>query len=152
MFTTIPHFLAAWQQESTNTTRVFDALTDASLAQRVAPGHRSLGELAWHLVVSQKEIMGKTGLAYEAPTKATAVPSGGAAGIRDAYVAAARALANAVATQWDDAALAVEDELYGMRWRRGLTALVMLSHEIHHRGQMTVLMRQAGVAVPRVYG
>jgi uncharacterized damage-inducible protein DinB len=27
-----------------------------------------------------------------------------------------------------------------------------MSHEIHHRGQMTVLMRQAGLKVPGVYG
>jgi uncharacterized damage-inducible protein DinB len=28
----------------------------------------------------------------------------------------------------------------------------MLENEIHHRGQMTVLMRQAGLKVPGVYG
>ena len=27
-----------------------------------------------------------------------------------------------------------------------------LSHQTHHRGQMTVLMRQAGLTVPGVYG
>jgi uncharacterized damage-inducible protein DinB len=29
---------------------------------------------------------------------------------------------------------------------------VLLRHEIHHRAQMTVLMRQAGLRVPGVYG
>jgi uncharacterized damage-inducible protein DinB len=29
---------------------------------------------------------------------------------------------------------------------------VLISHQIHHRGQMTVLMRQAGLAVPSIYG
>ena len=28
----------------------------------------------------------------------------------------------------------------------------LLHHEIHHRGQMTVLMRQAGLKLPGVYG
>ena len=28
----------------------------------------------------------------------------------------------------------------------------LIRHQIHHRGQMTVLMRQAGVVVPSVYG
>jgi uncharacterized damage-inducible protein DinB len=28
----------------------------------------------------------------------------------------------------------------------------LISHEIHHRGQMTVLMRQAGLKVPGIYG
>jgi uncharacterized damage-inducible protein DinB len=29
---------------------------------------------------------------------------------------------------------------------------IVLSHQTHHRGQMTVLMRQAGVPVPGMYG
>ena len=55
-------------------------------------------------------------------------------------------------TRWDDAALQVEDDLYGETWKRGFTLTVLLNHEIHHRGQMTVLMRQAGLKVPGIYG
>jgi len=58
----------------------------------------------------------------------------------------------AVARQWTDETLEVTDELYGREWPRGLTLAVVLYHEIHHRGQMTVLMRQAGLKVPGVYG
>jgi len=29
---------------------------------------------------------------------------------------------------------------------------VLVVHQAHHRGQMTVLMRQAGLKVPGVYG
>jgi len=28
----------------------------------------------------------------------------------------------------------------------------MMMHQSHHRGQMTVLMRQAGLRVPYIYG
>jgi len=28
----------------------------------------------------------------------------------------------------------------------------LITHQAHHRGQMTVLMRQAGLKVPGVYG
>ncbi|MEA3297729.1 MAG: DinB family protein, partial [candidate division Zixibacteria bacterium] len=28
----------------------------------------------------------------------------------------------------------------------------LIQHQIHHRGQMTVLMRQAGIKVPSLYG
>ncbi len=41
---------------------------------------------------------------------------------------------------------------YGERWKNGFTLEVLLRHEIHHRGRMTVLMRQAGLKVPGVYG
>jgi uncharacterized damage-inducible protein DinB len=28
----------------------------------------------------------------------------------------------------------------------------LIRHQIHHRGQITILMRQAGLAAPGVYG
>ena len=151
MFTAIRHFLATWAHESAETARVMAALTDASLEQRVAAGYRSLGELAWHVVVSQREILGKTGLVWDAPSKRNATPSRAAA-IHSAYVDAAKSLAAAVEQAWDDGALQVRDAIYDREWPRGLTLAVMLHHEIHHRGQMTVLMRQAGLRVPGVYG
>jgi uncharacterized damage-inducible protein DinB len=42
--------------------------------------------------------------------------------------------------------------MYGVRWARGVTLRALLVHQTHHRGQMTVLMRQAGLRVPGVYG
>jgi uncharacterized damage-inducible protein DinB len=42
--------------------------------------------------------------------------------------------------------------MYGMKWPRGTTLYILLSHEIHHRGQMSVLMRQAGLKLPSIYG
>ena len=151
MFTAIGHFLSTWRHESASTARLFAELTDASLAQRVAPGHRTLGELAWHIVVSQREIVGKTGLVYDAPRKGDPAPARAAA-LHSAYVDAAKAFAAAVEREWNDDALRIKDTLYGASWPRGVTLSVTLRHEIHHRGQMTVLMRQAGLRVPGVYG
>jgi uncharacterized damage-inducible protein DinB len=53
---------------------------------------------------------------------------------------------------WSDATLEVEDDMYGERWPRGATLQSLVVHQAHHRGQMTVLMRQAGLRVPGVYG
>jgi uncharacterized damage-inducible protein DinB len=72
--------------------------------------------------------------------------------IAAAYRAAAEEVLTLVSTSWTDADLRVEDDLYGMRWPRASTLAVLIRHEVHHRGQMTVLMRQAGLAVPGVYG
>jgi uncharacterized damage-inducible protein DinB len=33
-----------------------------------------------------------------------------------------------------------------------MTLQILIRHEIHHRAQMTVLMRQAGLKVPGIYG
>jgi uncharacterized damage-inducible protein DinB len=51
-----------------------------------------------------------------------------------------------------DEDLQIEDDMYGEKWKKGLTLLYLLLHHIHHRGQMTILMRQAGVKVIGVYG
>lgn len=42
--------------------------------------------------------------------------------------------------------------MYGEIWARGLTLFYLITHQAHHRGQMTVLMRQAGLPVPGIYG
>ena len=46
----------------------------------------------------------------------------------------------------------IEDEMYGMIWKRGTTLSLLINHQAHHRGQVTILMRQAGVPVIGVYG
>lgn len=151
MFETIRDFLDTWRHETTVTGRLMECLTDASLDHRIAAGYRSLGELAWHVTVSHRSIMDATGLSFDAPTKN--LPSPRRAGeVVARYLAGAGSLARAVETQWTDAALRVTDDVYGARWPRGHTLFVLLCHEIHHRGQMTVLMRQAGLRVPAVYG
>ncbi len=151
MFTSLAQFLSVFRAESVQTARVLAAVDDASLSQAIAEGHRTLGELAWHIVVSQREIVGKTGLRWDAADKRVRRPAG-AATIHSRYVDGAKALAEAVERQWTDATLSETDSVYGMSWPRGQTLLIMVLHEVHHRGQLTVLMRQAGLAVPGVYG
>lgn len=151
MFTAIRHFVRTWAHESSETARVLAALTDASLEQRVAPGHRSAGELAWHIVVSPRTILAPLGLEYDAPDKLTPAPPR-AAQMHSAYVDAAKAWARAVETQWNDAMLRESVPFYDRSVPRGVALAVALFHEIHHRGQLTVLMRQAGLSVPGVYG
>ena len=151
MFKSVKHFLGLWKRESGNTTKVLANLTDASLDQSVAPGHRNLGELAWHIATSVREIAGKTGLELTGPTKKSPIPAT-ATEIANGYRQAAEGLAEAIASNWTDEALAIRDTMYGYDWPRGFMLEILVFHEIHHRGQATVLMRQAGLKVPEVYG
>ncbi len=151
MFRSVADFEKAWSYETDATLKVLRALTDASLAQSVGPEGRTLGRLAWHLVLTIPEMAGQTGLVVAGPA-ADAPPPGAAAEIASAYERTANALRTQLAAGWDDAALLVEDEMYGERWARGYTVFALLVHQTHHRGQMTVLMRQAGLPVPGVYG
>lgn len=151
MFTTIEHFEKTWTQEMLFSQSVMDTLTDASLNQAVADGHRTLGQMAWHIVTTIPEMAGLIGLQLDAPDHTAPVPRT-APEIQQAYREASGGLLNAVKSQWDDASLQTEDDLWGEKWRRGKTLQIFLAHEIHHRGQMTVLMRQAGLKVPDLYG
>lgn len=151
MLTSIAQFSQIWKSESDATARVLAALTDASFAQRVTPRDRSLGDLAWHLATSIPEMMAWTGLVV-AGGDHHAPPPGSASAIREAYVRSAASLLEQVSRNWTDETLQVEDEMYGEHWPRGLTLQALVFHEIHHRGAMTVLMRQAGLTVPGIYG
>ncbi len=151
MFTRIEHFKANWKYESESTLKVLRALTDASLQQAVAPGRRTLGRIAWHLVLTIPEMFSHAGLTVDGPAQDAPVPAR-AADIVAAYERAAASLPQALGAHWTDETLRVEDQMYGETWRRGFTLLALVMHQAHHRGQMTVLMRQAGLAVPGVYG
>lgn len=150
MIRSVEDFVAAYRQESAATRAVMAAMTDESLSRRVAEGHRDLGRIAWHVVQTVAEMMGKTGLEVEGPGEEAPVPAS-ALEILDAYDAASASLLNQVG-RWTDADLEVEDEMYGQNWKRRFTLTALVNHEVHHRGQMTVLLRQAGVRPPDVYG
>jgi uncharacterized damage-inducible protein DinB len=140
-----------WTRESEETRKLLAQLTDTSLAQAVAMDHRTLGRLAWHITTSIGEMMHRTGLHVGGPSPDAPVPASAEA-IRRGYDAAARSLLAEIQGTWTDASLGVEDEMYGESWQRALTLAILVAHQTHHRGQMTVLMRQAGLAVPGVYG
>ena len=148
---TISTFLEDWESESGDTSLVFGAVDDSALGQAVAQDHRTLARIAWHLVVSIPEMMNKTGLGLTAVDEHAPVPDSAEA-ILEGYEAAANELAAAVQAQWTDATLNEEDDMYGFRWKKGFTLKCLVFHQIHHRGQMSVLMRQAGLQVPGVYG
>lgn len=151
MFTSIADFEKRWKDEMEGTEKVLAALTDASLAQAVSADDRTLGRIAWHVATTIPEMLSQTGLKPAGPAPDAPVPASAAA-ILDAYRAAASSLLEQVRTRWQDATLATEDEMYGERWARGFTLSALVLHQAHHRGQMTVLMRQAGLRVPGVYG
>ncbi|RDU37040.1 hypothetical protein DRW41_10145 [Neobacillus piezotolerans] len=151
MFTTIQSFIQTWQHEGQSTQKIMDTLTDESLKQQVAQDHRTLGQIAWHVVTSLHEMMSRTGLEFEAPEHESKAPST-AKEIADGYRQASSAMVDALQEQWTDETLKEVKDMYGEQWPNGLTLSILASHQAHHRGQMTILMRQAGLRVPGVYG
>ena len=151
MIRSIADFLTLWQSESESTLKVFRALTDPSLAQEIAPGHRTIGRIAWHITGTPREMLARTGLSVEGPEE-HGTPPGSAKAIVDTYARVGPSVADQVRTHWTDAALATVDEMYGEKWTRGFTLQVLVLHQTHHRGELIPLIRQAGLSPPGVYG
>jgi uncharacterized damage-inducible protein DinB len=151
MYRTIADFQQDFAIENDSTLKILHALTDASLAKRVSAEGRTLGRLAWHIVGTLREMPASAGLPTAGGETEAPVPAS-AAEIASAYERAARDVASAVRAGWTDADLDGEVSLYGETWKRGRVLSALIRHEAHHRGQMTVLMRRAGLKVPGVYG
>ena len=151
MLRTIEDFQKDWVYEAEATTKILKALTDESLGQKVTPTGRSLGILAWHLATTLGEMLGQVGLKIDGPGQTEECPRSASA-IAAAYEKAAKSVGEEVGKHWNDETLLQEDNMYGDTWKRGVTLFALIAHQAHHRGQMTVLMRQAGLPVPGVYG
>ena len=151
MFRRIADFEGQWKYETDATLKVLRALSDRSLAQPVVPGGRTLGFLAWHLTVALPVQMAQAGVQSAGPGHEATVPSR-ASEISHTYEQAAGSLGDAVKKSWSDEKLTDVVSYFGRPMSLGLVLEAVIRHQAHHRGQMTVLMRQAGVPVPGVYG
>lgn len=150
MYGSIQEFLQDWKNENEATLKIMHNLTDASLSQKVYAEGRTLGYLAWHITTSITEMLGRIGLSFKGFEENAPAPKS-AKELAAAYEKAASAVTEQV-SKWDAKKLAEEDDMYGEMWSKNMTLHVLIRHQIHHRAQMTVLMRQAGLKVPGVYG
>ncbi|MER2090150.1 MAG: DinB family protein [Sporosarcina sp.] len=151
MFKTIEEFLINWDHESSSTQKILNTLTDESLLQEVSPEDRTLGRIAWHLVTTLDEMVSRTGLEFKATPHDAPVPEEAVA-IAKAYLSSNDTMVAAIKEQWNDNTLNEVKDMYGEQWSIGTILSILTAHQTHHRGQMTVLMRQAGLRVPGVYG
>jgi len=150
MYHTIEEFLKEWSYESESTQKILDLVTDESLPTKVSEGERSLGFLAWHLVISVHEMMSRIGLEFDAPHEGAELPTK-ASVIANGYRQANDGFKNAI-QKWSDASLTDKHDMYGEMWSNATTLNVLVKHQIHHRGQLTMLMRKAGLPLIGVYG
>ena len=151
MYCTIKEFADHWTHESNWTQKVLSALTDKSLAQAVIDGHRTAGRIAWHITTSLAEMGARMGIDFGGFNCEAPVPRS-AEEIASTYERLSKTLVDGVRTSWNDQTLSTEVDMYGERWTRAFGLKVCIDHQIHHRGQLTVLMRQAGLRVPSIYG
>ena len=151
MYYKISDFISDWKYESEATIKVLSNLTDESLTKKVHEKVRTAGRLAWHITTSIGEMAHRTGLTFETVDENSMIPSK-VSEIIKSYKQASDNMVAEIKEKWNDETLMLEDDMYGQMWMKGTTLGVLVTHQIHHRAQLTVAMRLAGLKVPGVYG
>ncbi len=152
MKTEMAELVQTWKGEAETTKKVLANLTDTSLGTSIIDGHRTLGRMAWHITTTLPEMCQGLGVTLPKPFDISAPVPVSAGEISKAYNDLADTIIEKVESSWDDTMLAKEVELYNFKLTRRQWIDIVIRHEVHHRGQMTVLMRQAGLVVPSLYG
>lgn len=151
MFRRIEDFESVYGHMAAEGALILDQLSDASLSSSINAGHRTVGAVAWHIVQSIAGMANEVGLGLDASSLEQPVPAS-AAEIAAAYRKLSAELVAAIKSQWTDETLLQEDNMYGETWKRGFTLMALNDHEIHHFGQLTMLMRHAGLPVHGRFG
>ncbi len=148
MFTSIKQFLDVWESETASTLSIFNNLTDESLSKDLVHEHRTIDRNVNHIIICAAGIPLEATLPVEDYSTEKHHTKGS---IIDAYKKATDSV-KVAAAKWTDETLQEDTPMYGETWKKGFALWVTVTHQIHHRGQLTVLMRLAGLKVPGVYG
>jgi uncharacterized damage-inducible protein DinB len=151
MYTTIQQFKKEFATEMQTTLAVFKAITNDKLTNKPNDDIRSLQRLVWHITLTHGEMLGKAGLTINCPSE-HAAPINNIAEICKIYEASAQSVLQVVEQQWADDDLQTELNMYGEQWTKATVLNVLTKHEIHHRGQLSVVMRLNNIKVPSIYG
>ena len=151
MYYKLSDFISDWKYESESTLKVFSNLTDDALSKKVHAKVRTAGRLAWHITTAIPEMMSRTGIKFESVKEDSPILAK-VSDLVDAYKNISENLLNQIKANWNNESMFIEDNMYGEMWARGKTLAILITHQVHHRAQLTIVMRLAGLKVPGVYG
>ncbi len=151
MDVTIADFIKEWKREAMLTQKVLDGLTDDSLQQQVHPQGRTLGRIAWHITTSIPEYLADFGLEIDKIENAGRVPTS-AKKIVETFNNVSSSAYKAIEQQWTEESLEKVQNAFGREETNAQILMGLIKHIVHHRGQVTVLLRQAGIKPYGVYG
>ncbi|HZE71662.1 MAG TPA: DinB family protein [Pyrinomonadaceae bacterium] len=154
----IDGMLQELEQEAQTTRRVLERVPDDQLAWRPHEKARTLGELALHIAIVPGAVaeLVATQSTVQAPQFSDPSPTSASELIPalDESIAKAKRVLGGMD---DDALMATwrmmkgERELFAVP-RVAILRSIMLNHWYHHRGQLTVYLRELDVPIPSVYG
>jgi len=150
MYRQIDDFLSAYGFESQTTTKVLGALTNDKLSSQKAPGDTSAAELAWHIATAPAYMINHEGAGIEfayAPPENVTVEQ-----LVAEHQRVNAAVCEACKTKLAGRDLTQPATWFGMTLPLGVWLNMIPNHEVHHRGQLSAIMRNAGLKVPSIYG
>jgi len=155
---TIAELVEELSQEARTTRRVLERVPEDKLGWKPHEKSMSLGQLALHIAVvpgriaelaTQSEFDIQTPVPRPEPGSVAEILSA----LEDSIARATKALGTLsdakLAQPWR--MVSGDREIFSMP-RGAFLRNVMLNHWYHHRGQLTVYLRQTGALVPSVYG
>ncbi|WP_404451797.1 DinB family protein [Virgibacillus necropolis] len=151
MYITISDYIKEWNKEAILTQKTLESLTDDSLLQQVYPEGRTLGGIAWHFTTNIPDYLAEFGFRIDRIENAENVPSS-AKEIAEIFQNISSQAAKVIEQQWTDKSLEQIQEAFGRQESNATILMGLIKHIVHHRGQITVLMRQAGIKPSGVYG
>ena len=148
--------LNTWEQEAQKTLGLLQALPKDKYDFRPDAGGRSLGELAWHLAEGDAYMtfgIEQGGFSFDMPKPPGIERPGKVEELAPAYervhrdaIERIRKLGPAVLDRQFDFFIPGDWTGSAILWR------AMLYHNIHHRGQLTLMCRLAGGTPPGMFG
>ena len=157
MSRTIEALLQELEQEAQTTRRVLERVPDDKLAWKPHDKSMSLGQLALHVATCPGSV---AELSRQSPFQVPDFTQPAATSAAELLPALDQSVARAreILCSMDDAELATMWQL--MAGGREVFSIpvgallrsLMLNHWYHHRGQLSVYIRQVGALVPSIYG
>lgn len=153
----VDSFLMELEQEAATTRRLLERVPGDKLDWRPHPKSMSLGQLSLHVAQTpgsvaqliEPDVVEPPQFEQPAAKSVDELMSA-----FDASIAQAKTLLN----QWDDAKVlaewkaAIGDKVLMAMPRLGMIRAIMLNHWYHHRGQLSVYLRELDVPLPSIYG
>jgi uncharacterized damage-inducible protein DinB len=153
----IDGMLQELEQEARTTRRVLERVPDAHLGWKPHEKSMSLGQLALHVATvpgNVAAIAAQSVVQAPAFTQPAAASSAELVPAMDASVAKAKGLLGGMddAKAMETWTLMNGEHTVMAMPRAAFVRAIMLNHWYHHRGQLSVYLRQLNVAVPSIYG
>ena len=153
----IDGMLQELEQEAQTTRRVLERVPQAHLAWKPHEKSMSLGQLALHIATVPGNVaqmiaqpsMQRPAFGHPAATQASELLPALENSLKQARAALGAMDDTAITATWK--VLDGDREIMAMPRIAALRA-IMLNHWYHHRGQMSVYLRQLNVPVPSIYG